>query len=79
MGNQPISRSFEEKAIEGLKNIVLRVLAAVAKIISVHGMILGLATWLAYEGKLAWYAWLLCAGSVMGYRYFTGMLGGKKE
>ena len=79
MGNRPVSKGFEEKVIEGLKNVVLRVLSAAGKIISVHGMILGLATWLAYEGKLTWYAWLLCAGAVMGYRYFTGMLGAKKE
>lgn len=51
-----------------------RLLGLIKKLLGVHGLVFGMGTYLMVTGRIAWWGWMLCAGIVLGYRYFKAML-----
>lgn len=56
--------------IDELKNLLSRLCDLLAKLMSVKVLVLAVASYLAIKGKLDWYAWLACAGVVVGVRFW---------
>lgn len=68
----------QNKALAELARIPKRVYDLVVKLISVKGLILGLATWLLYADKVDQTTWLLAAAGVIGTRAFEKLKSANK-
>ena len=62
-------REYPETFGEIVRKMPLRVGAFVWKLVSVQGVVLGLATWLVYEKRIESYAWLVACCLVLFGRY----------